>query len=52
MRYLKEAIETGVGWYLGNGAEDMKNAFEEKLSDPGKGAVKGAEDAVKKIFGK
>ena len=51
-RYLKEAVEAGIGRYLGEGAAEMKKALEEKLAAPGKEAAKGAEEAVKKIFGK
>jgi hypothetical protein len=46
------ATRTGIGQYLGKGAEDVKKALEEKLAVPGKGAAKSAEEAVKKIFGK
>ena len=46
------AARTGVQRYLGEGATEMKKAIEEKLAVPGKDAAKGAEEAVKKIFGK
>ena len=52
MRYFKEAVETGIGRYLGEGAAEMKKALEEKLAAPGKEAAKDAEEAVKKILGK
>jgi hypothetical protein len=49
---IQAATRAGIGQYLGKGAEDRKKALEEKLAVPGKGAAKGAEEAVKKIFGK
>jgi type II secretory pathway pseudopilin PulG len=50
------ASRAGIGQYLGKGVEDVKKALEEKarekLGVPGGEAAKGAEEAVKKLFGK
>ena len=40
---IQAATRTGIGQYVGKGAEDMKKALEEKLAAPGKEAAKGAE---------
>jgi uncharacterized protein involved in outer membrane biogenesis len=50
------ASRAGVAQYLGKGVGDVKKALEEKarekLGVPGGEAAKGAEEAVKKLFGK
>lgn len=50
------ASRAGVSQYLGKGVGDVKKALEgkarEKLGVPGGEAAKGAEEAVKKLFGK
>ncbi|MGA6993096.1 MAG: hypothetical protein WBX50_04275 [Candidatus Deferrimicrobiaceae bacterium] len=50
------ASRAGVEQYLGKSTEEVKKALEEKarekLGAPGGEAAKGAEEAVKKLFGK
>jgi len=50
------ASGTGIGQYLGKQAEEVQKALEEKarqkLGGTGTEAAKGAEEAVKKLFGK
>jgi len=40
---IQAATRTGIGQYMGKGAEEMKRALEEKLAAPGKKAAEGAE---------
>ncbi len=50
------ASRAGVGQYLGKDVGEVRKALEEKarekLGAPGGEAAKGAEEAVKKLFGK
>lgn len=55
-RAVQAAARTGVEQYVGKSVEDVKKALEEqakeKLGGAPEEAVKGAEEAVKKLFGK
>lgn len=50
------ASRTGIGQYLGKEAGEIRKALEEKAQEklgiPAEDAAKGAEEAVKKLFGK
>lgn len=52
----RAAYRAGVGQYLGKEADEVRKALEgkavETLGEPGKDAARGAEGALKKLFGK